>query len=103
MGGGVRWLIAVAVAALAVGVVPTAAEAAHARSCGTIYNVIGKRDFKVFATKVPCRKAKSWARTYLRKRRAPGGFRCSRLRQPGVKAVFYCRGTRQRAFYAERR
>jgi len=103
MGGRVRRLVAMVVAALVVGALPAPAEAAHARSCGTIHNVVGKRDFKVFATQVPCRKAKSWARTYLRKRRSPRGFRCSRLRQPGVKAVLYCRGKGQRAFYAERR
>ena len=91
----------IAVAALSA--VPPAVEAAHARRCGTIYNVVGSRDFRVFATGVTCRAAKSGSRAWLQRRRAPRGFRCSNLRQPGVKAVFFCRGSGGRSFYAERR
>ncbi|MEX2194657.1 MAG: hypothetical protein WD844_05165 [Thermoleophilaceae bacterium] len=100
---GARCLLAAALAAVVFAALPAAAEAAHARSCGSIYNVVGKRDYKVFSTGVACRSAKRWSRTYLRRRRSPRGYRCSRIRQRGVKAVFFCRGTRSRSFYAERR
>lgn len=95
--------VVAALVALALGALPAPADAAHARRCGSIYNVVGERDYRVFATGVACRTAKRWSATYLKRRRSPVGFRCSRVRQRGVKQVFFCRGTRNRSFYAERR
>ena len=59
------------------------------RTCGTVTHN-GKR-YIIRSHQLTCSKAKPWATRYLRTRRAPSGFRCTRYDPRETKIRFTCR------------
>ena len=91
---------AAVIAACAVGGAPVA-EAGHpAKRCGA--TTAGGKRVKVFAVNVSCDFATTWTKRFLGQRRSPRGYRCTRVRQTGVKLVMTCKRSSSRYFYAER-
>jgi hypothetical protein len=84
-----RRAIAILLAASLLPVLTAApAQAAHARNCGVIENVKGKRDYRVRASGVRCKFARKWSRRHIRSGARPGGWTCS---GPTGNITFYCR------------
>ena len=70
------------------------------RTCGTVTHD-GKR-YIIRTHQLSCSKGKPWATRYLRTRRAPDGWRCTRYDPRETKIRFTCRrGERQ--FFAIRK
>lgn len=90
------------VCAAVAGVGAAPADAIPPKRCGKISHK-GKR-YLVMQHIVGCRRAKPWARRYLRTRHVPGGFRCGAFTGPRRDIPWVCRDVRRsyRTFWVER-
>ena len=97
-----RPLVTLLCAAVASGAAAAPAAASdNPRSCGTLYNVVGSRDYKVMASaSVSCRFAKPALKRYIQRRRQPSGWSCSR---PGGGISHFCRRSGGKRMYTLRR
>jgi hypothetical protein len=94
----VRRAVVIVVVSLVVALPAAPTQASHARNCGVIENVKGKRDYRVRAGGVRCKFARGWSKAYIRRGARPGGWSCS---GPTGNITFYCRNGSD-FYYAQR-